>query len=157
MQTNSISQIKKELQSIPHEYLIEICIKLAKYKKENKEYLYYLLYQSDNQEEYINSVKIETVTLFEEINPKNYFIIKKSVRKILKTISKYCKYANKPTVTIELLIHFCINLKNSIKDYKSNPTLANMFDNQIKKIRKEIEKLHEDLQFDYNLELEKLI
>ena len=35
--------------------------------------------------------------------------------------------------------------------------LQNVFDSQIKMIKKAIEKLHEDLQYDYQLELDTLL
>jgi hypothetical protein len=39
METASISEIKKELKTLTPQQLQDICIRLAKYKKENKELL----------------------------------------------------------------------------------------------------------------------
>lgn len=43
MQIASISEIKKELQTLHAAQLVDLCIKIAKYKKDNKEFLNYLL------------------------------------------------------------------------------------------------------------------
>jgi hypothetical protein len=44
MKASSISQIKKELQYVSKEELIEIVLRIGKYKIENKELLSYLLF-----------------------------------------------------------------------------------------------------------------
>lgn len=156
MQTSSISQIKKELQSLPQERLLELCIAMAKYKKENKEVLDYLLFRAHDEAAYVLMVKEEVAILFQEINLNSVFFVKKSLRKILRLVNKYSKYSNQTSTSVELLLFFCQQLKASKIDYRSNLTIANIYQNQIKKIQKEISKLHEDLQFDYEQELSEL-
>lgn len=153
MQTSSISQIKKELQTLPQERLLELCLAMAKYKKENKEVFDYMLFRAHDEDSYIEMVKEEVVVLFEEINLNSWFFVKKSLRKILRLVNKYSKYSSQKTTTIELLLFFCQQLKASKIDYKSNVTIFNIYLNQIKKIEKEVSKLHEDLQYDYEFEL----
>jgi hypothetical protein len=153
MQTSSISQIKKELQTLPQERLLELCLAMAKYKKENKEVFDYMLFRAHDEDSYIEMVKEEVAVLFEEINLNSWFFVKKSLRKILRLVNKYSKYSSQKTTTIELLLFFCQQLKASKIDYKSNVTIFNIYLNQIKKIEKEVSKLHEDLQYDYEFEL----
>lgn len=153
MQTSSISQIKKELQTLPQERLLELCLAMAKYKKENKEVFDYMLFRAHDEDSYIEMVKEEVVVLFEEINLNSWFFVKKSLRKILRLVNKYSKYSSQKTTTIELLLFFCQQLKASKIDYKSNVTIFNIYLNQIKKIEKEVSKLHEDLQYDYEFVL----
>lgn len=153
METASIAHIKKELQSQTPEQLLALCIHLAKYKKENKEVLDYLLFKSHDEEMFKSMVKEEVVFLFEEINVNSIFFVKKSIRKILRLVNKYCKYASHSTTTIELLLFYCQQLKNMEINYKSNLAILSIYENQVKKIKKEILKLHEDLQFDYEQEL----
>ena len=57
MRVEKLSDIKKELKSLNNEALVEICLRLAKYKKENKELLSYLLYSADNALNYAEEVK----------------------------------------------------------------------------------------------------
>ncbi|TXB67376.1 hypothetical protein FRY74_02825 [Vicingus serpentipes] len=154
MKAATVSEIKKELKHRSPDELLEICLRLSKFKKENKELLTYLLYEVDNEEAYIQSVKNEIDQQFSEINKSSFYFIKKSVRKILRNIKKHCRYSGKKETEVELLIYFCNVLKNMSPSIKRDQTLYNIYLRQIEIIKKIISTLHEDLQYDYNLELE---
>lgn len=155
MQTSSLSVLKREFQSLPQEQLVELCVRLVKYKKENKELMHYLLFESNDEESYLGSVKAEVEVLFSEISSRNLYLAKKGIRKILRLLNKYIKYSGRPTTQIELLLHFCSKL-NKWGDYRSSTALANLYDSQIKKINKAISGLHEDLQYDYSKIMQQL-
>ncbi len=70
METASLSEIKKELLNLTPKQLQEVCTRLAKYKKENKELLHYLLFESANQQIFIDSVKAEIDDQFKNLNQK---------------------------------------------------------------------------------------
>jgi hypothetical protein len=93
MKASSIAQIKKEIQFNTKEELIEIVLRLGKYKVENKELLSYLLFDSHDEEGYIEKIKKYIDFQFEIINRENYYYIKKSVRKILRTTKRFIKYS----------------------------------------------------------------
>ena len=156
MKAATVTQIKKELAHHSQKELIEYCLTLSKFKKENKELLTYLLFETD-EDSFISSVNSEVSEQFEEINTKTYYYIKKSTRKILRNIKKHIRYSKKTETEIELLLHFLSELRNMSKSYKRNVTLQNIFDRQVLLIKKAIAKLHEDLQYDYNMELEELL
>ncbi|CAH8286429.1 hypothetical protein EV196_106281 [Mariniflexile fucanivorans] len=88
MKAASIVEIKKELSHKSSEELAELCLRLSRFKKENKELLTYLLFESHNEEDYIESVKSYIDTQFEQINTASYFYIRKSARKILTNTKK---------------------------------------------------------------------
>jgi hypothetical protein len=157
MKAVSVVTIKKELQHRSTEELMELCLRLSKFKKENKELLTYLLFESHDESGYIETVKQELDEQFETINTDSYFYIKKSVRKILRNIKKYARYSLKKETEVELLLYFCNRLKNFKPSIKRNVTLTNIYDRQILTIKKIVATLHEDLQYDYNLELEDLV
>ncbi len=157
MKTATVTELKKELAHHSQKDLIAICLHLAKFKKENKELLTYLLFEADNENAYIVGIKEEVSILFTQINTKSYFYIKKSVRKILRLTKKYIRYSKKKETEIELLLHFCYELKKVKNTISRNVTLQNIFDRQIALIKKNLPKLHEDLQFDFQLELEDLV
>src|SRR3712207_8494859 len=50
---------RSELTSLPPKKVTELCLRLAKYRKENKELLSYLLFEAHNEQGYIESVKKE--------------------------------------------------------------------------------------------------
>jgi hypothetical protein len=149
MKASSISTLKKELATLPNSDVIDICMKLVKYKKENKELLSYLLFDANNELEYIRNIKEEIDLQFAEINLSHLYFAKKSVRKILKTTNKYIRYSGHKQTETELLIHFCTKLKKSGISIKSSNSLNNLYLNQVRKIRATISALHEDLQHDY--------
>ena len=86
----------------------------------------------------------------------NLYIVKKSLRKILKSVTKYIKFSGIKQTEVELLIYFSLKMKTAGYANTSNTLLTNLYDQQLIKINKAIEKLHEDLQFDYQKELERL-
>ena len=156
MKAVSITQIKKELQHLTQQELVEIVLRVGKYKVENKELLTYLLFEAGNEDGYIEVVIEYMAGQFELLNQQHYYYIKKSVRKILRTIKKYIKFSKKPETEAALLIHFCRKLKNMEPSYTNNAVLTNMFERQLGLAEKTIAKMHEDLQYDYKLELEEI-
>ncbi len=157
MKAVTVKKLKDELAHQSSVDLINLCLQLSKFKKENKELLTYLLFESHNEEGYIESVKEQVDELFEGINIKSYFYIRKSVRKILTLTKKYIRYSKKKETEVELLLHFCQKLKDFKPSMKKSPRLMATFDRQVVLIRKAISTLHEDLQYDYELELNNLI
>ncbi len=153
MKASSVSTLKKELGTLPAGDVLEICMKLVKYKKENKELLSYLLFDANNEPEYIRSIKNEIDLQFTEINLSHLYFAKKSIRKILKTTNKYIRYSGHKQTEVELLIHFCTKLKVSGIPVRSSNSLSNLYENQVRKIRLTIGALHEDLQHDYLQEI----
>jgi hypothetical protein len=149
MKASSVGTLKKELSTLPPGDVVDICMKLAKYKKENKELLSYLLFDANNEKEYINSIKEEINTQFTEINLSHLYFAKKSIRKILKNANKYIRYSGNKQTETELLIHFCSKLSETGIPIKSNNSLSNLYTNQVRKIHQSISALHEDLQHDY--------
>ena len=129
--------------------MIELCLKLAKFKKDNKELLTYLLFESHNENAYIEQVKLEIDTQFETINYSTIYFIKKSLRKIIRSTVKYIRLTGSKQVEVELLLYFCKTLiKKEIPIDKSS-VLNNIYQLQLKKIEQLISTLHEDLQYDY--------
>jgi len=157
MKAVSVVTIRKELKDRSHEELSELCLRLSRFKKENKELLTYLLFESHDESGYIETVKEEIDSQFETINTDSFFYIKKSVRKILRMIKKYARYSLKKETEIELLLYFCHKLRGFTPSIKRNITLMKIYDRQIATIKKLIPSLHEDLQYDYNIELEDLV
>ena len=156
MKAATVIQLRKELETLDEYYLRELCLRLARFKIENKELLTYLLFESEDEDFYVNGIKEQVDKLFEEINKKSYFYIKKSVRKILRLLKKYARYSNSKETEVELLIYYCYKLKTLKPSISNNLTLTKIFLKQIENIEKKIIKLHEDLQFDFRERLKQL-
>jgi len=156
MKAVSIVTIRKELKHKSSKELAELCLRLSRFKKENKELLTYLLFEADSESGYIETVKAEIDEQFELINTNSFFYIKKSVRKILRNTKKYIRYSLNKETEVELLLYFCKKLKVMKPSISRNTTLTNIYNRNIEAITKKIINLHEDLQYDFNLELEEM-
>ncbi|WP_346883290.1 hypothetical protein [uncultured Algibacter sp.] len=154
MKAVSVVTIKKELKHLSSDELTALCLRLSKFKKENKELLTYLLFESDNESGYIERVKTYIDTEFESINKDSFFYIRKSVRKILRNTKKYIRYSQIKETEVELLLYFCTKLKYFKPSISKSTQLQNMYERQLLLAKKIISNLHEDLQYDYNLILE---
>jgi len=156
MKAASLSEIKEELKSIPQKQLIEFCLRLAKYKKENKELLTYLLFEEHDMESYIRGAKEEIDEGFAEVNMSNPYFAKKTLRKVLRIANKRIKYTGDKTAEVEILLHYSTNFKGMPLKWNKSQILVNIYNNQLKKIRAAIDTMHEDLQYDYIKELQRL-
>ena len=156
MKAATVSQLKKELQYKDSGELLQLCLRLARFKLENKELLTYLLFEADNEQGYIETVKNQLDSQFEEINTSNYYYIKKSIRKILRGLRKYIRYSGNKETEVALLLYFCGKLNRLQPSIHKNQTLRNLYERQLTAIHKKIGALHEDLQYDYGVLLEEL-
>ena len=153
MKTASVSELKQELDTLKPSALKELCLRLARYKKENKELLTYLLFEAHNEQGYTDSIKAEIDQEFESLPKANLHLTKKSLRKILRSLSKYGRHTGSAQSQIETLIHFCIKLKRSGIPMHKSVALENLYAQQLKKIGKLLDSIHEDLRFDYSRQL----
>ncbi len=156
MKPASAKEIRDELKHQDREELLQIVLRLSRFKKENKELLTYLLFDAQDEEEYKQKVKIEIDAEFEEINRSNVYYTKKGIRKILKNVKKYSRYSGKKETEVELLIYFLQKMNDFKPSIRRNKILKSLYERQLNLAKKNMEKLHEDLQYDLNLELEKL-
>lgn len=151
MKIYGLQDIKKELQFLDNTQLIELCLRLVRHKKENKELMAYLLFEASNEQAFIEGLIAENGFMFSQL-PSNNYQLAKGLRKILRLLNKYVKFAGSKQAEIELLISFCRNYiqyvdRRSSSAYKP---LRLILTRQLDKIRSSITKLHEDLQYDYS-------
>jgi len=155
MKAATISEIKQELTSLPPKKVLELCLLLARFKKENKELLTYLLFESHNVTGFVSSVKHEIDDQFTELPKATWYLTKKSLRKILRLISKYSRYTGNGEPAVEMLLYFCSKMQSSLS-FTNNQVLEKLYHQQLKKINVLIESVHEDLQHDYRKQLNAL-
>lgn len=156
MKTASIREIKQELSNCTQAELIDIVLRLSKHKKENKELLTYIIYESTDEEQFIKDVCEDITEQFEAMNTSSYYLMKKSVRKVLRNAKKKIRFSKIKETEVEILFHFCYELRQLKPSYKNNVVLVNIHNKQVELIEKAVDALHEDLQYDYRLELEQI-
>lgn len=155
MLKESIHNIKKELELLPKDELIALCLRQAKYKVENKEHLSYLLFNANDETGLIKTLKNDLENSFNEINDQSTYFIKKSLRKQLRIIQKYVKFSQSKILEIELLIFFCKQM--AMRGWHDQSlVLTNIYDRQVDRINKSLGLIHEDQQIDYLSEVEEL-
>ncbi len=157
MTTASIQEIKKELRMLDAEELQELCMRLAKYKKENKELVNYLLFEAHNEQTYLENVKEEISELFKGVPATNVYLVKKSLRKILRFTSRQIKYSGVRETELEIRIFFCTKMKEAKVPRTPGTVLNNLYQQQLKKIESTFAKLPEDIQADYDREMKNIL
>ncbi|MBK7817946.1 MAG: hypothetical protein IPJ60_10675 [Sphingobacteriaceae bacterium] len=91
MQVRSISDIKKELKELSKEELAELCLALGKYKRDNKAYMDYLLFEAHDPETFIAVAKKEVDDFFTEITQTNLYLVKEKFTQDLKNNWALCQ------------------------------------------------------------------
>lgn len=146
--TYGLQDIKKELQHLSGLQIAELCLRLARHKKENKELLAYLLFEADNETAFIEKVKAEAGFMFSQLPVRSYEAAK-YLRKILRLIGKYIKFMASKEAEIDLLLNFCTNYIQYADRRTAYKPLRLILVRQVEKVRTAIGKLHEDLQYDF--------
>lgn len=156
MKISSVNEIKEELGHLTQKDLVKLCLQLAKFKKENKELLTYLLFEAHDLPGYILNVKAQMDEQFMDVNSSSLYFAKKTLRKILRIANKYIRHTGSKEAEVEILLHYCKSLKSSGIAYKKSTALNNIYMGQIKKIKLAISGLHEELGYEYLKQLEEL-
>lgn len=157
MKAASLRDIKSELKFKSKDELTELCLLITKFKKDNKELLTYLLFERHDELGYVNSIKEEIDVQFDELNPESYYRMNKSIRKVLRNCKKFIRYSKNKESEVDILIHFCLRVKQESTHFEYNGTLLSIYAKQLEIVQKKIAALHEDLQYDYNLMIEELL
>ncbi|WP_126972164.1 hypothetical protein [Gynurincola endophyticus] len=149
MKAANVQVLKQALKDKKQSELVELCLRLARFKAENKELLSYLLFDESDLSGYLQHVKEEMEIGFETLNTQQTFLAKKTIRKVLRIANKHIRYIGQKEAQAEILIYFLHLLKHSGYDVHRSAVMMNLYKTQLKKIDQVLETLHEDLQFEY--------
>ena len=154
--TYGLKEIKAEVKHMSSTQLADLCLRMVKYKKENKELLAYLLFDAHDQQAFIDNVKAESGLMYSQLSSQSYQMAK-NIRKILRFNNKQIKFMTSKPGEVELLLQFCQNYLDYADRRASYKPLRQILLVQLKKIRTAVGKLQEDLQFDYRQEYNELV
>ena len=152
MKAATIAELKRTLVTLDQGELLEAVLRLARFKKDNKELLTYLLYLSKNEASYVNLL-CEGIDEQFSLTPNAH---KKTLRKLIRCTDKRLRYSGNKETEVQVRIHFCRALLASDTPFHKYPVMNNMYLGQLKKIKKAVATFHEDIQYDWNLQLEKI-
>ncbi len=153
MKAATLNEIRKHLDTLESPALEHLCLSLARYRKENKELLTYLLFEAHDESAYVNNIKLEVDALFETLPKGNVYFVKKGLRKIIRWINKHIRYSGVPSTELEVRVYFCQKMKAAGIPLQAGTVLFNLYHQQLKKINGIWSKLPEDLQFDYERDI----
>ena len=149
MKAATISQLKKELVKLDHGDLLDVCVRMAKFKVESKELLTYLLMKADDEISYANDLCGE---IDQHLDTPGR-IHKKTLRKVVRWMNKSLRFSGNKETELQVRIHFCRRIKDMRISFGHCRVSANMYATQRQKIDKVIDKVHPDLQFDFKQQM----
>ena len=114
------------------------------------------MFEEDDLPHYIQNVKEEIDEGFLHINTSNVYFAKKTIRKVLRIANKHIRYTGSKAAEAEILLHYLTDFKGLNLSWRKSTALTNLYASQLKKIQAAIDTMHEDLQYDYKRELERL-
>jgi hypothetical protein len=156
MKAASLKEIKTALQTLDPDSVQDLCLRLARYKKESKELLTYLLFEASDEAGYVSGVKDYAADLFKEVPKGNVYFVKKSLRKILRYINRQIKYSGLKETEVELRIWFCREMKANKVPLVEGAVLFKLYHQQLAKAGSAMMKLPEDVRGDYQREMDML-
>ncbi|WP_026951664.1 hypothetical protein [Algoriphagus mannitolivorans] len=156
MEIPSLAQIKKELAFLPEAELIDLIADLAKFSRDNKAFLFFKLNEKCQPNLFLDLAKEDLELAFQQTTIRSSFAAKKAAQSIRRKLNKLLKLSKNKADQAELILFYA----EKLKDYgylKFNHSVnMNIFQMQLQKSEKLIEKLNEDLQYDLGLILENL-
>ena len=152
MKAASIAELKKTLVQLDHGELLGACLSLARFKKDNKELLTYLLFLSQDEQGFVNSLCDEIDEQF-RLTPDPH---KKTLRKVIRWMNKCLRFSKIKDTEVQVRLHFCRALRSSKVQIRRSKVVTNMYNGQLKKVRTVIQKLHEDVRHDVEREIQVL-
>jgi hypothetical protein len=152
MLSPALKDIKTEIQALPQKELVQLCLQLAKFSKTNKELLGFWLFNQHNLPEFIAEVNATISAQFDAL-PGSLYLAKKGIRKILRDLGKYQRYAKNPQVVVETALSFCLRMQQLPFKFQNYTALNNLYQGQVQKIQSAMAELHPELQYDYARQL----
>ena len=62
MKAATLNELKQEITTLTPKQVLDICMRLAKHKKENKELITYLLFEANDEETFIKNIKDRSIS-----------------------------------------------------------------------------------------------
>lgn len=154
MKPKSLKEIREELVYAEKQELVDYCLQLVRFKVENKELLTYELFYKNRRDQYTSEIQAYVDKEFEGLNDASYFYLKKGVQKIHRRVKKYIRIAKDEELEADLLLYFLEQFKAYTPPLHKQKILNNLYLREHKLVNKRIDKLHPDLQFDYEERLQ---
>lgn len=152
MEAASVAELKKALVQLDQGELLEACLRLVRFKKDNKELLTYLLFMSQDEQGFADYLCEEIDEQFRS-TPNAH---KKTLRKVIRWMNKVLRFTKVKDTEVQVRLHFVRALRASETPIRNSRVVINMYNGQLKKVAKTIEKFHDDVRREIEQEIEAL-
>jgi len=153
MKSAPLKELKSALEELGPVELRLIIHRLAKLKQENKDLLTYLLFESEDENQFIANVRGYIDESFDAIRSTSPYFARKTIRKILRRVNKLASFSDEEQTRVELLMYFLWKSRELNPSIRNSHYLKYLLVSQQNLIEKSISKMHPDLQYDYNKKL----
>jgi hypothetical protein len=151
-----LSDLKKELADLSKPELIKLCLRVAKLKRENKELLSYLIFDSEDPLFYAQKLKPEIKEVFEQPFQHAYYLTK-SIRKVMRIITKYYRFTSNKQGETELLIYLVEEFYQSWRYEYRYQALGKVIFRCLEKAQSNLKKIDEDFRADFEDPINELV
>jgi hypothetical protein len=151
-----LSDLKKELSELSKPDLIKLCLRVAKLKRENKELLAYLIFDSDDPLFYAQKLKPEIKEVFEQPFQHGYHFTK-SLRKTTRLITKYYRFTSNKQGETELLLYLVDQFHLSWRYEYRYQALGKVIFRCLEKAQANLKKIDEDFRADFEHPIAELL
>lgn len=151
-----LSDLKKELLELSKPELIQLCLRVAKLKRENKELLAYLIYDVDDPLFYAQKLKPEIKEVFNQPFQHPYYLTK-SIRKAMRLITKYYRFTSNKQGETELLIYLVEEFHQTWRYEYRYQALGKVIFRCLEKAQSNLNKIAEDFKADFEQPISELL
>jgi hypothetical protein len=151
-----LSDLKKELLELSKPELIQLCLRVAKLKRENKELLAYLIFDSEDPLFYAQKLKPEIKEVFKQPFQHAYYLTK-SIRKAMRLITKYYRFTSNKQGETELLIYLVEEFYLSWRNEYRYQALGKVIYRCLEKAQSNLKKIDEDFRADFEDPINELV
>lgn len=150
MNLPTLAELKKQLMLLDQKELVALLTDLAKFNKDNKTLLYFKVQERDDPGLFVQeSIRELDAEFLKGYYSNSYHTAKKSAQRIRRRLNKLLSINKDKAVHADLLIAFCKSMKEyGYLDFR-HPVIDNLYAQQVRKLEKTLESLHEDIQYDY--------
>lgn len=151
-----ITEIKKAINFLDEKELKTLLLDIIGFATDNKRFAYFKLNEQQDEGFFLAETKELLLQEFGKCHHTNYWTAKKLLQKLRGTLNKLIKFTKHKDQQLELIIYFCQQTEEFGYLRYRHPVIQNLFAVQLRRAESLVSKLHEDLQYDYEQQLEEL-
>lgn len=144
----ALADIKQALQQATPNELRDLCVRLARFKQDNKQLLHYALFYQDRPEVFIEEVNVRLKEAVETFNYSHAYWVKKGLRKWQRQVNLLGRISGEPWVQAKLQGMYALACYEAASKVAATEVLTNLCAQATKKFYAQVAKLEADWQHD---------